>query len=308
MNNRPNKWVAAVLCLVFPPIGLLYVAELGWAAIYFLAILVFGGLAFFLLQWIPVIAIILSWGLGVVGAIHSYRLASAYPDDKARPRYSRWYGLLGVCLGLFAVVFTFRAFLFEPFRFPSSSMIPTVEPGSYLIVKKWGYGHYGSYGITPFRREISSELQRGDLIVFDFPENTSTQYMKRLIALPGDKIAYLDKKLSINGKEIPRQKIGNFIDRGNGVTGIVHWSRFEETMDAGTFTVVINDDILQSVIGTPSFPLLENCKFEQRGVTCAVPAGHYFMMGDNRDNSRDSRYFGFVPADHVVGKVIHILR
>jgi signal peptidase I len=175
-------------------------------------------------------------------------------------------------------------------------------------VKKWGYGHYGSYGITPFRREISSELQRGDLIVFDYPEDTSTQYMKRLIALPGDKIAYRDKKLSINGTEISRRKVGNYVNYGNGMLPMVKLSRIEETFDAGVHTVVINDEVPQSVIGSPSFPLQENCKFDPHGMTCEVPAGHYFMLGDNRDNSRDSRYWGFVPVDHIVGKVVYVLQ
>ncbi|HXU92771.1 MAG TPA: signal peptidase I [Gallionella sp.] len=265
MKNRPNKWVAAVLCLVFPPIGLLYVAELAWAAIYFSALLIIG--AFALLQWILVVAVVLSWGLSVVGAIHSYRLANAYPVNKSRPRYSRWYGLLGVCFGLFAAVFTFRAFLFEPFRFPSRSMIPTVEPGSYLIVKKWGYGHYGSYGITPFKQEITADLQRGDLIVFDHPEERSMQYMMRLIALPGDKITYRDKKLSINGSEIPRRKVDDYIDQGNGLLPLVKMSRFEETLDAGVHSTVITDERPESVIGSPSFPLKENCIFESNGVS-----------------------------------------
>jgi signal peptidase I len=308
MKNKPNKWVAAVLGLISPPISLLYVAELVWAAIYFFAALLILGLVLVILDRMPVVAIVLSWGIGVVCAIHSYRLASAYPDDKARPYYSRWYGLLGVYLGVFAVVFIFRSFLFEPFRFPSGSMIPTVEPGSHLIVKKWGYGHYGSYGITPFQREITSGLQRGELIVFDYPEDTSIQYMKRLIALPGDRIAYLDKKLSINGKEIPRRKVGDYLDVGNGLLPLVKRSRFEETLDAGVYPVVINDEISQSVIGSPSFPRMENCKFEPHGVTCVVPAGHYFMLGDNRDNSRDSRYWGFVPAEHIIGKVLYVLR
>jgi signal peptidase I len=310
MKNKPNKWLAAVLGFMFPPISLLYVAELAWAAIYFIAALIFVALVLVFQYRMPVATTLLSLSFNVVCAIHSYRLASAYPEGKARPHYSRWYGLLGVPLGLFAVVFAFRAFLFEPFRFPSGSMIPTVEPGSYLIAKKWGYGHYGSYGITLFQREITSKLQRGDLIVFDYPEDTSIQYMKRLIALPGDKIAYLDKKLSINGKEIARRKVGDYIDGGNALSGRLplKLSRFEESSDSGAYSVVINDEISQSVIGSPSFSLMENCKFVPHGVTCEVPDGHYFMMGDNRDNSRDSRYWGFVPADHVIGKVIYILR
>jgi signal peptidase I len=308
MKNRPNKWVAAVLCLLSPPIGLLYVAEFIWAVVYLFATLCLVVLALVFLHQAPVVATVLGLGINVVSAVHSFRLASAYPDEKSRPIYSRWYGLLGIYLGLFAVIFSFRSFLFEPFRFPSGSMIPTVEPGAHLIVKKWGYGHYGSFGITPFQREITSDLQRGDLIVFDFPEERSTQYMKRLIALPGDKIAYLDKKLSINGTEIPRRKVDDYVNYGNGVLPMVKLSRFEEILDAGVYTVVINDEVPQRVLGSPSFRLQENCIFEPHGMTCEVPAGHYFMLGDNRDNSRDSRYWGFVPADHVVGKVVYILQ
>lgn len=308
MKNRPNKWVAAVLGLVSPPISLLYVAEYVWAAIYFLASLCVAVLAFVLLHRAPVVAAALVWGINVVSAVHSYRLARAYPGDKIRPIYSRWYGLLGIYLCLFAVIFGFRSFLFEPFRFPSGSMIPTIEPGSYLIVKKWGYGHYGTYGLTPFQREISAELHRGDIIAFDYPEDRSVQYVKRLIALPGDRVAYLDKKLSINGKLVPQDQIDEYFD------GSIHESvlKFEESIegnryfvmrnqDAGTNTSVLSDHV-------SSFKSMDKCKYGAHGVTCEVPAGHYYAMGDNRDNSRDSRYWGFVPSDHIIGKVLYILR
>lgn len=307
MKNSPNKWVAAVLGFMSPPIGLLYVAEFVWAAIYFLATLCAVALIFVFLSQAPMVAAALGVSINVVSAVHSYRLARAYPGDKARPIYSRWYGLFGIYLCLFAVIFAFRSFLFEPFRFPSGSMIPTIEPGSYLIVKKWGYGHYGTYGVTPFQREISAELHRGDVVAFDYPEDRSVQYVKRLIALPGDRVAYLDKKLSINGKLVPQDQIDNYFD------GSIHESvlKLEESIEGNRYFVLRNQDtaINTSVLNNSvsSFKHMEKCKYDAHGVTCEVPAGHYYAMGDNRDNSRDSRYWGFVPADHIIGKVLYIL-
>lgn len=306
MNNKPNKWVATILSLVVTPLGMLYVAQLVWAAIYFIGAIVLAVVSYFYLRQVPIVANVLIFGFSVVCAVHTYRLSELYPVERVRPHYSRWYALLGVTVGLFSLLFGFRAFLFEPFRFPSGSMIPTINPGSYFIAKKWGYGHYGTYGFIPFPRPITAELRRGDLLVFDYPENRSVQYVKRLIALPGDKVAYLDKKLSINGNAVPQVEIDKFFD------GAIHESvlKMEETIEGNRYVVLRNQDagINTSVLSkhVSSFRFMENCKYDVHGVVCDVPAGHYYFMGDNRDNSKDSRYWGFVPADHIVGKVIHI--
>ncbi|HQS58667.1 MAG: signal peptidase I [Gallionellales bacterium 35-53-114] len=307
MGNRPNKWIAGILSFFVPPLGMIFVAQLVWAAIYFFAAIGIVALMFVLMPGSPYAVIFLSFALNVVAAFHSYKLASLYSADKIRPHYSRWYGLLGIYLGTWFVVFGFRSFLFEPFRAPAGSMLPTIEVGSILIAQKWGYGHYGSYGFTPFQQQISAELRRGDILVFDYPDKRSIQYVKRLIGLPGDKITYRDKQLSINGKKIAHRKDGEYINYGNGALPPVYLSRFVEIVDGKEYSVVENEEINRIFPDTISFLFKDKCKYDAQAVTCEVPAGHYYFMGDNRDNSRDSRYWGFVPADHIVGKVVYVM-
>jgi signal peptidase I len=308
LNKKPNKWLAAILSLVSPPLGVLYAAQLVWAAIYFFAAIAVGILIFFYFRQIPIATIVLSIGFNIVCAVHSYRLASLYPAETLRPHYSRWYGLLGLYSVMFVVVFGFRSFFFEPFRAPAGSMLPTIEIGSYLIVQKWGYGHYGSYGIPPFRNQISAELKRGDIIIFDLPSNKAIQYVKRLVGLPGDTIAYRDKKLSINGKEVPHFIEGDYmtVRAANGAQRLIRYA--ESLGDGSGYSVVIDEDVNWNITAVPMFVRQEGCIYDDHGEICEIPAGHYFVMGDNRDNSNDSRYWGFVPADHIVGKVLYILR
>ncbi len=307
MGGVPKKWLAVVLGLFSPVFAMLYVAQAVWAGVYLVAVIGAVSLAFTMVHSHPIASLVLMYGLNIVGMAHAYFLARAYPADKPRPRYSRWYGLLFFFIAYAVVAFGVRSFLFEPFRIPSGAMIPSIKPGSYVIVKKWGYGHYGTYGFLPFSRPIAAELRRGEVLVFDYPEARSIQYIKRLIALPGDRVAYLDKKLSINGKLVPQVELEKFFD------GARHESvlKLEETIDGSRYSVVRNEDagINTSILSqfVSSFRFAESCKYSKHGVVCDVPAGHYFFMGDNRDNSRDSRYWGFVPADHIVGKVIHVV-
>src|SRR3954471_22655426 len=157
--RRPSKWTAAALGLFVPPAGMLYVARPGWAAIYLAlnAAIAAGGL--FVSrerEWILDAALVL---VGVVCAVQPTRFRR---DSRVlrRPWYGRWPGLLVVLAGFAALALGARAFLFEPFRFPSGSMLPSIEPGARLIVKKWGYGNYRAFGIHFARTGISAEVSR----------------------------------------------------------------------------------------------------------------------------------------------------
>src|SRR5713226_879385 len=210
--RKPKKWIAAVLGLLIQPVGMLYVARPGWAVAYLAlaAIIALGNMSVLRGRELAGDAILLF--VAVICAIHAYRLARDYRAVK-RPWYSRWYGLVGIVGAFAALAFGARAFLFEPFRFPSESMAPSIEPPAYLIVKKWGYGNYGTYGIHVARTGISSQVRRVDIIVFEYPEDPSISYAKRMVGLPGDRVSYFNKQLKVNEKDALIKEIGEYIHK-----------------------------------------------------------------------------------------------
>src|SRR5438105_1966732 len=206
--RKPKKWIAAVLGLLIQPAGMLYVARPGWAAAYFaVAAIIVVGNVLVLRGGAAGDAVLLL--IAIICAIHAYRLARDYRAVK-RPWYSRWYGLAGIIAAFAVLALAARAFLYEPFRFPSESMAPSIEPRAHLIVKKWGYGNYGTYGIHIVRTGMSSGLQRGDIVVFEYPENRSLSFVRRVVGLPGDRISYYNKRLKINDDEKQIRRVGDY--------------------------------------------------------------------------------------------------
>lgn len=299
MTNKPKKWIAALLGLLFTPVGMLYVGRARLALGYFGVGLVAATVGFLFPAWMPA-ARGISALCAIVGACHGYLLAKRYPEPQLRPAYSRWYGLLGAAACVAVPMIALRAFFFEPFRAPSSSMLPTVPMGSHLIVQKWGYGNYGTYGLSFGHGPISAALARGDLVVFEFPQDRSTTFVKRLIGLPGDKIVYRGRQLFINGNAVPQRSDGEHYDSESRR----YLPRFIESLSGQSYTVLSQGNSAWLSARVADFPFSEKCVYDAEQVTCDVPAGHFFVMGDNRDNSNDSRMWGFVPADHVVGKVV----
>ena len=184
-----------------------------------------------------------------------------------------------------------RSFLFEPFKIPSGSMVPTLLVGDYLFVSKYSYGysrHSFPFSLAPFDGRIfMSDPKRGDVIVFKFPGDNKTDYIKRLIGLPGDKVRMQDGRLFINGTLVEREKVEDFVyrdDRGNASP----LARYKETLPGGVQHYILEEGDHGPFDNTPEY---------------VVPPGHYFMMGDNRDHSSDSRAdVGFVPAENLVGR------
>src|SRR5262245_46422453 len=177
--RKPSKKLAALLGLVIPPVGMLYVARPGRAAIYLGLTVGISAANLFVpreRQWIGLAAALL---VAIICAVQAYRLARDFREIK-RPWYSRGLGLVVVIAAFAALVVGFRAFLFEPYRLASASMLPSIEPGGYLIVRKWGYGNYRTYGIHFARGAITSDLGRGDIVAFEYPEDKAVIYAKRI--------------------------------------------------------------------------------------------------------------------------------
>ncbi len=202
------------------------------------------------------------------------------------------------------IVFMVRSFLVEPFKIPSGSMIPTLLIGDFILVNKFTYGV--RLPVANKKIVALNEPQRGDVMVFRYPEDLSVDYIKRIIGIPGDKVEYKNKRLTINGKTVPTEDAGNYLE----VNSDLNYQNLKlqlEEIDSRVHRTIQNPDVpavhLSSV---QSFPHRENCTITEEGLSCTVPAGHYFMMGDNRDNSKDSRYWGFVPDENIVGKAFMI--
>lgn len=205
--------------------------------------------------------------------------------------------------GLFpviVVVFVLRSFLFEPFKIPSGSMIPTLHIGDLILVNKFHYGV--RLPVANIKVTDGTPVQRGDVMVFRFPPKPSVDYIKRVVALPGDEMAYLNKTLTINGQAVPTEVLPEFFDDS---TMRYHQHR-SELLGVKPHQTLQDKDRPAFVPGADQFPFRENCNYTVEGVTCKVPDGHYFMMGDNRDNSLDSRFFGFVPDANIVGKAFFV--
>ena len=203
--------------------------------------------------------------------------------------------------GLFPVivaVFVLRSFLFEPFKIPSGSMIPTLLVGDLILVNKYTYG----LRLPVLNTKLTSGTppKRGDVMVFRYPPKPSLDYIKRVVGVPGDEIAYLNKKLTVNGQPLPKAQVGDFFDED----AMRYFKQFEEEV-GGKKHRLLNDDERRAGLDereVMDFPSKQNCRYSVEGVTCRVPQGQYFMMGDNRDNSLDSRYWGFVPDRNIVGR------
>ena len=186
---------------------------------------------------------------------------------------------------IFVIVLLLRSFLVEPFRIPSGSMIPTLLVGDFILVNKYVYG----IRLPVLNRKIIEigSPRRGDVVVFRYPLDPSTPFIKRIVGLPGDSVAYRDKALFINGEKVSHVPLGSYV----GVRSAA----------AHTGATVLREQLGETehdIILTPGAGSLNG---EYR-----VPEGHYFVLGDNRDNSRDSRFWGYVPDENLVGRAFFI--
>jgi signal peptidase I len=224
-------------------------------------------------------------------------IATARQALLAQPWWLDWTaGLFPVILA----VFLLRSFLFEPFKIPSGSMVPTLLVGDLILVNKYHYG----VRLPVINRKIiaNNDPQRGDVMVFRFPRDTSIDYIKRVVGVPGDEIVYSAQRLTINGREVPVKPLPDYYDEDS----MRYLPQFEESLGDVAHRILVNPRSQPIYSGDRPFPYRENCTYNVEGLRCKVPAGYYFMMGDNRDNSEDSRYWGFVPDENIVGKAFFV--
>jgi signal peptidase I len=226
------------------------------------------------LEWILLVLALLTGSLVMLGKIKRMPEGRSTFVDYGRSLFP-----------VIMIVFILRSFIVEPFRIPSGSMLPTLHLGDFILVNKAAYGL--RLPIIYHKVISTGSPDRGDVMVFRFPENPKINFIKRVVGLPGDQIRVVGRTLYVNGNKTPQQLVdGNHQtkDRRAYIS-----NRYLETLDE------ITHDILVRRGGRGS-----------KGFDGVVPEGHYFVLGDNRDNSRDSRYWGFVPEENLVGRAFFI--
>ncbi|HEY3179688.1 MAG TPA: signal peptidase I [Casimicrobiaceae bacterium] len=237
----------------------------------------------------------------------STAIAQREQVESAALREPSWVEYSKAFFPVLLLVFLLRSFLAEPFKIPSSSMRPTLEVGDFILVNKFIYGI--RLPILEKKMIPLGDPKRGDVVVFRYPINPTQDFIKRVIGISGDVVEYRDKRLTVNGEPWPQRADGSY-SYLEGLRFDTLERAFERTdAAAGAQEHTIGISPQAPPVYPPNvrnFPGRENCDYNERGFTCRVPAGQYLMMGDNRDNSDDSRYWGFVPDDHIRGKAFFI--
>ena len=215
-------------------------------------------------------------------------------------RQPTWIEYSGSFFPVIALVFFLRSFLFEPFKIPSSSMVPTLQIGDLILVNKFTYG----VRLPIINKKIIdvNDPQRGDVMVFKYPKDISLDYIKRIVGIPGDKITYRNKRLTINDKELSYTRLPDYLDEQQ----LSYFQQYQENLSGAAHKILVDERVSPGIFNPDNFPGRELCTYSTDGFTCTVPAGQYFLMGDNRDNSLDSRYWGFVSEQYIVGKAFFV--
>jgi signal peptidase I len=234
---------------------------------------------------------------GLVWLLDKYYLRKGRPQEAKQP----WWVEYSISFfPVILVVFLLRSFLVEPFKIPSGSMIPTLLIGDFILVNKFTYGI--RLPVVNVKVVELGSPRRGDVMVFRYPADPSLDYIKRVVGLPGDRIEYRDKVLSLNGKPLPRTALPDYESRER----LQYFPRYTENFDGAGHEIILEKEVPGFINRVMDFRHSDNCDYNSGGLACTVPPGHYFVMGDNRDNSSDSRVWGFVPDENIVGKAFFI--
>jgi signal peptidase I len=238
--------------------------------------------------------------LVVTGAVWLLDVAVLRKGRPAEARQPWWIEYSISFFPVILIVFLLRSFLVEPFKIPSGSMIPTLLIGDFILVNKYAYG----IRVPVLNRKLIEigRPARGDVMVFRYPVDPSLDYIKRVVAVPGDRLEYRGRRLYLNGAEVPVRRIDDYLSKER----MQFSQRYVEKLNTTEHEILVEEDVPAFVQRMRSFPFQDNCNYNTSGLACTVPPDHYFVMGDNRDNSSDSRVWGFVPDDHIVGRAFFI--
>lgn len=230
--------------------------------------------------------------------------AAVYAEREAlranRQKQPLWLEYTAGLFPVILVVFVLRSFVAEPFKIPSESMLPTLVVGDLILVNKFAYGV--RLPVVHHKVLDVGLPQRGEVMVFRFPQDPSVDYIKRVVGLPGDTISYQNKRLTINGVLVPVERAGDFEDPRR----LAVYPKYSEKLGDIAHNILTELEKPSDIQPVFRFPYFDRCRYHASGVTCTVPSGHYFVMGDNRENSLDSRFWGFVPEENIVGKAFFI--
>jgi len=240
---------------------------------------------------LPLILVVITLGTGLYWLVDALFFAKRREgDEPLMVEYARsFFPVLFIVLAL-------RSFLFEPFKIPSGSMLPTLLIGDFILVNKYSYG----VRLPVIHTKIldTGSPERGDVAVFRFPKDPKIDFIKRVVGVPGDVVTLRGKTLIVNGEVLENSDIGPYVLRGPD-DKVINMMQQSETLGS-----VVHDILVTATEAGPEGS--ENSVRSQVERSWEVPEGHYFMIGDNRDQSNDSRYWGFVPEANLVGKAKYV--